>query len=57
MHIYRAYLIGGDGHILNRIDLECDDDYSAKERAARFADGRDVELWHGARKVATFKHT
>jgi hypothetical protein len=30
---YRAYAIGPDDRIVTRIDLMCDDDVSAKERA------------------------
>ena len=54
MHAYRAYLIGRDGHIIRRVDLECDDDSAATERAKQLIDFHDVELWDGARKVATF---
>jgi len=54
-HAYRAYLIGWDGHIVHRVDLECDDDEAAKEHAKRLVDGHDIELWDGARKVAEFK--
>jgi hypothetical protein len=27
---YRAYLIGWDGHIIHRVDLDCEDDKAAK---------------------------
>jgi hypothetical protein len=30
MRAYRAYLIGWDGHIIHRVDIECDDDEAAK---------------------------
>jgi hypothetical protein len=52
---YRAYLIGSDGVIINRVDLECEDDETAKARAELLVDGHDVELWDGARKIADFK--
>jgi hypothetical protein len=52
---YRVYVIGSDGHILNRIDLMCADDDEAKERAKQLVDGHDVELWQLGRKIAEFK--
>jgi hypothetical protein len=55
MHAYRAYMIRWDGHIIYRVDIECDDDEAAKERAKLLMDGHDVELWDGARKIAEFK--
>ena len=56
MHTYRAYLLGWDGHIVNRVEItDCDDDAAGKERAMRLVDGHDVELWDGVRRVATFK--
>ena len=30
MHAYRAYMIRWDGHIIYRVDIECDDDEAAK---------------------------
>lgn len=55
-HEYRAYLIGSDGHIVHRHDLDCDDDEAAKQEALLLVDGLDVELWDGARKIGTFTH-
>ena len=55
MHAYRAYLIGHDGHIVSRVDLLCQDDQSAKDKAKQLVDGHDVELWDGAKKIAVFK--
>lgn len=54
---YRAYIIGIDGGFLRAIELVCPDDEIAKEYAKRLADGHDVELWHGERKIISFKHT
>lgn len=48
-------MIGPDGHIVNRIELACDDDETAKARAKKLVDGHDVELWDGATKIAEFK--
>jgi hypothetical protein len=53
MHNYRAYLLGPDGHIMLRVDLECDDDDAAKDKAKLLVDFNDVELWDGDRKIAT----
>jgi hypothetical protein len=53
---YRAYIIGSDGHIRQRIDLPlCDTDEDAKEQTEKLVDGHDVELWHLDRRVCTFK--
>jgi hypothetical protein len=55
MHTYRAYLIKSDGHVIYRVDLVCDNDEAAKERAKLLVDGHAVELWDGPRKIAEFK--
>jgi len=52
---YRAYLIGSDGLIVERVDLMVEDDEAAKERAKLLVDGRAVELWDGGRKIADFR--
>ena len=55
MRAYRAYLIGPDGLIVERVELMVEDDEAAKERAKLLVDGCTVELWDGARKIADFK--
>jgi hypothetical protein len=55
MHGYRAYVIGRDGHIQDRIDLFCDNDDEAKERAKQLVDGYAVELWDEGRQIAVFE--
>ena len=55
MNEYRAYLLGPDGHIQQRIDLFCADDDAAKEQARQLVDGHDVELWQLDRQIATFR--
>ena len=55
MQDYRAYILGPDGHIQSRVDIVCEDDEAAKERAKQLVDGHDVELWQSARHIATFK--
>jgi hypothetical protein len=55
MHGYRAYIIGRDGHIQDRIDLFCDSDDEAKQRAKQLVDGYAVELWDEGRQIAVFE--
>jgi hypothetical protein len=42
MQDYRAYILGPDGHVHDRVDLPCDDDGEAMKLAKRLVDGRDV---------------
>ena len=53
-HVYRAYLLRRNGDIALRVDLDCDDDDAAKRQAKALADGYDVELWDGTRRIETF---
>jgi hypothetical protein len=52
---YRAYLIGPDGHIVERVELVCTDDEVAREQAKTLAGWHDVELWQEARRIAEFR--
>jgi len=52
---YRAYEIGPDNHIISRIDLVCEDDVAAKERARQLADAHPIELWRGDTRLGLFK--
>jgi hypothetical protein len=54
---YRAYILTPDDHIAQAVDLVCEDDESAKERAKQLVNGHDVELWQLGRKVETFRRT
>jgi hypothetical protein len=56
MQDYRAYIMGADGHVQNRVDLQCADDAEAIKRAKQLVDGRDIELWQLDRHVQTFRH-
>ena len=47
---YRADFLDEDGHISNAIDIECTDD----EEAKKFVSGRNAELWHEDRLIATY---
>ena len=54
---YRAYIMGPDGHVQNRVELRCDDDVEAIRLAKQIVDGHDVELWQLDRHIETFRHT
>jgi hypothetical protein len=43
MQEYRAYFVGPDGHVENRVDLRCADDAEAIRLAKQLFDGRDME--------------
>ncbi|WP_256437660.1 hypothetical protein [Bradyrhizobium sp. CCBAU 53421] len=43
MRNYKAYVPGDDGHIIDRVDLVCDDE-AAKDKARKLAIGQAVEL-------------
>jgi hypothetical protein len=53
---YRAYVLNKDDSIQLAIDLYCADDDAARERAQQLADGHDIELWRGTRKIARLSH-
>jgi len=53
---YRAYIIGPDGHVIDRFEFLAADDEAAKHKAKQYVNDHDVELWHRDRKVGDFKH-
>lgn len=53
---YRLYIIGEDGHIERRLDLEADDDAGALEQTRQYVDGKDLELWHRGQLIAKIPH-
>ena len=57
MKDYRAYIMGPDGHVQNRVDLQCEDDVEAIKLAKQLVDDHDVEIWQLDRKIQTFRHT
>ncbi|MGB7222924.1 hypothetical protein [Bradyrhizobium sp.] len=57
MAAYRAYILTPDDHIAKAVDIFCEDDEAAKEKAKQLVDGHDVELWQLGRKVETLKRT
>jgi len=54
-HAYRAFQIGTDGHVLFRVDLFCESDDEAKDRARQLMDGHAIELWDGACLLTKFE--
>ena len=50
---YRLYFLDRNDHIQSAIDLESADDDQALRLAHHQAEGAAMELWQGARKVAT----
>jgi hypothetical protein len=54
---YRAYLVGMSGHFVGFEPLVCADDTEATEKAERFVDGHDIEVWSGPRFVTKLTHT
>jgi hypothetical protein len=55
MEEYRVYVIGPDGHVIERIGLVCADDDAAKQCAQLLVAGNDIELWQFGRWIAEFK--
>ena len=55
MEEYRAYVIGADGHIFNRVDIRCSDEQEARRLAKIAVDGHAVELWQGERFIDRFE--
>ena len=48
---YRAYTIGPEGHIVDFLNIEAEDDLAAMDAARNTLHGRDVEVWQQAREV------
>jgi len=51
---YRLYFIGEDGRIFKAAETECENDSAAREWATRQDQRHALELWTGARVVASF---
>jgi len=52
---YRAYFVGSDGHLVGFEPIICPSDAEAIDRAQLLAIDESIELWSGARLVATLK--
>ena len=57
MQDYRAFIMGPDDHVQNRVDLRCAEVAEAIKLAKQLVDGCDVELWQLDRHIETFRHT
>jgi hypothetical protein len=55
MQDYRAYIMGPDGHVKDRIEFWSEDDDAAKAHAEQYVDGHDIEVWHRDKKIAELK--
>ena len=55
MEEYRAYVIGADGQIINRVDLRCFGEKEARRLAKIAVDGHAVELWQADRFIERFE--
>jgi hypothetical protein len=53
---YRAYSIGLDGHFISFEAIISASDEEAIEKAQRYVDGHDNELWCGDRLVTRINH-
>ncbi|WP_091967637.1 hypothetical protein [Bradyrhizobium shewense] len=51
---FRAYIIDEEGHVTDRIDLICEDEETARQRAEQLVDGHAVELWQDNHKIDRF---
>lgn len=55
MREYRIFYVNRDRHITERPQIiECANDQEAIQKAQKFIDGRDFELWEQARLIARF---
>lgn len=58
MSEFRVYVIGWDGHILRRIELDqCSDESEAREKAKQLVVSHDVELWERTRLIERFRRS
>ena len=52
---YRAFYVE-DGNFRESVSFDCASDDAAIEEARRLAESQEIELWSGARIVATLDH-
>ena len=55
MQEYRAYVIGPDGHVVDRVDDIRTDETEARRLAKQVVAGRAVELWQSDRFIDRFE--
>jgi hypothetical protein len=54
---YRIYEINKEGHISGPPAIrDCPDDETAVQEAKRLFDGKDIEVWRGAQRLAFLTH-
>jgi len=51
---YRLYFLGEDGRIFKAAEVECENDSEAREWACLQDQQHALELWSGARVIASF---
>jgi hypothetical protein len=54
MQHYRAYFLDDSSRIFSVVDLHCENDEQARERALELVERHDVELWQEGRFVERF---
>jgi len=52
---YYAYIVGRDGHIIQRVELRFDQEADALEGAKQLVKWHKVELWQRDRQIAVFE--
>jgi hypothetical protein len=52
---YRAFVIDATGHVVKRHDFTAEDDVRALQRAQRYLDRHDIEVWQFGRVVGKLK--
>jgi hypothetical protein len=55
MDEYRAYVMGADDHIIDRVDIRCSDEEEGRRLAKVVIDGHAVELWPAGRFIERFE--
>jgi hypothetical protein len=55
MEGYHAYVIGPDGHIVNRVDILTEDEAEARRLARRIVERLPVELWQSTKMIERFE--
>lgn len=54
--LYRAYIVGLEGHYVGIRELQCDTDAQAIAEARKLVDGHDVEVWYRGKFLARLQH-
>lgn len=54
MNGYRLYFLGEDGRVFKAAEFECESDSKAREWASQQDRYHALELWTGARLMASF---